>query len=517
MNESRRSLLRKTSIGAFSLAGVGAAAAKDHKSHPGRGKGLQNETEGDETSDSNETEESGTVDETSPNGPDGDWSLRLDEQWEEFDTTRWSVGFIDHEDWIPDDDAAVSGDHVVVTDGQCRLRIESEGNGPNGCYQGVINSSVGGEDWHPSEGVAIDPTAGEGGQYMEARIKMPGRTGILPGFWSMPADTTWPPEIDVVELFQFGDDPSTERQTLHTDVHWTSSTVPGDMDNHRHDGLATNTGLDLTETFNTYGCAWFEDRIEWYFNGELVDARDSPDEMLETLNADGARPFGLMFSNHVNRLGDADLYETWVEEMVIDWVRVWDFAGSSSDDSDTSDGSDEWTVIDDFDGNEFGNWYRTGEWTGSDEVASSGSHSAYTDTKWSPMTWNQQPVFDRGKTLQFAFAFNSSSEQQLNCRFGDTSTDVGNSYRLDIYRDQIALLDTDGWTWLGGDSSYENETTRELHTAEITFGNEGIQIVVDGDVSGSIRVPSTTYAGDVFHFDIDAGGAFIDEVRIRED
>ncbi|WP_336361949.1 family 16 glycosylhydrolase [Halalkalicoccus salilacus] len=452
------------------------------------------------------------VDDENPAGPDGEWSLMLDEQWEKFDKERWAVGFIDREDWISDDDASVSDDHVVVANGRCTLQIESEGRGKDGCFQGVINSSVGGEDWHPSSGVPIDS---DPGQYMEARIKMPGRTGILPAFWAHPADMTWPPEIDVVELFQWGDDKTAERRTLHADVHWTSSGVPGDMDNHEHNPYTIDTGIDLTETFNTFGCAWFEDRIEWYFNGEHVLTRDGPDVMLETLADDSSRPFGLIFSNHVNRLGEADLDKAWVEEMVIDWVRVWEFADAAPEQPASADS----VVLDDFDAGEFDDgWQETGAWKTTDSLASVGSHSAFTDTPFSRMIWHGEPNFPRRSTLQFEFSFNELSSQQLNCYFGHPKAEATNEgYRLDIRRDNVALLDTGNeWAWLAGDESYENETVREWHTVKIEFAKDEIMITVDGDSSGSLHLRDARYVGDSIHFEIDSGGAYIDNVQVTD-
>lgn len=442
-------------------------------------------------------------------GPDGEWRIVLDEQWDEFDEDRWAVGFIDHESWIPDDDASVSEDHVAIADGQCTLQIESKGTGVDGCFQGVINSSVGGEDWHPAGGVPIDPVPG---QYIEARIKMPGRTGILPAFWAHPANTDWPPEIDFVELFQSGNDRTADRETLHVNAHWTSTGECADMAHHEHDPYSTRTGIDLTETFNTYGCAWFEDRIEWYFNGDHVLTRESPDELFETLNNEHCLPFGMIFSNHVNRVGEADLDTAWVEEMVIDWVRIWD-----CEEPPAPAATETWCLIDDFDDGEFGNWHETGDWRTTTDIAASGSHSAFTDTNRSVMTWAGDPGFERGQTLRFAFAFDDSSDQQFNCWFGDPNTDLGPCYRLDIHRDEIVLLDTDGWKWLAGDVMYENETVGRFHTAEIEFGNEEIRIAVDGDSSGSIRFLDTTYDGDVVHFDIEVGGTYIDGVKLSED
>lgn len=252
-------------------------------------------------------------------GPDGNWTVVVEEDWEQFDTDRWGVGFIDREDRIPKDDATVSSDHVFVENEQCILQVESEGTGPSGCYQGVINSSVGNEPHHPPDGIPIDPSPG---QYVEARLKLPGRIGVLPAFWMHPANMNWPPEIDVVELFQQGDNPEAERRSLHVDVHWSSSGEPDDRDTHEHAPSSVDVGKDLSESFNTYGCAWFEDCVEWYFNGRQIATRSTPPAMTASLTAPTARPFGLVFSNHVNRIGKADLDQAWTEQLVIDWVKV---------------------------------------------------------------------------------------------------------------------------------------------------------------------------------------------------
>ncbi|ELZ24396.1 hypothetical protein C477_01220 [Haloterrigena salina JCM 13891] len=164
-----------------------------------------------------------------PDGPDSDWSLVVDEQWDAFDESRWAVGFIDPEERIPDDDASISDGNVVLRDGRCVLRIESDGTGQDGCCQVVSDSSVGSKDWNPDEGIRID--------------------------------------------------------------------------------------RDPTETFNTYGRAWFE---------ELVETKRSPAVLFEISSEESDRPFGMRFSNHGNRIGESDLERAWVEEVVIDRVRVWE-------------------------------------------------------------------------------------------------------------------------------------------------------------------------------------------------
>lgn len=251
----------------------------------------------------------------------GNWKCVVTEDWKTFDTDRWSVGFLDREEWIPDDDATVSSDHVYVEDGICVLEIESRGTGPEGCYQGAINSGGDIENHQVSLGIPIDPLPG---QYVEARLKLPGRTGVLPAFWMHPANRNWPPEIDIVELFQHGENPQRERQQIHIDVHWSESGVPNDMETHKHAPVPVDVGTTVTENFNRYGCAWFEDRIEWYFNGKQILARSSPPAMVQSMSDAKARPFGLIFSSHVNRIGEANLSERWTEQLMIDWVQVWE-------------------------------------------------------------------------------------------------------------------------------------------------------------------------------------------------
>lgn len=265
------------------------------------------------------TDESTNTPARSAPTPGDGWRVVVEENWNEFDTDRWSVGFVDRAEWVPDDDATVSPDHVSVRDGQCVLEIESAGTGPAGCHQGVINASVGGLSHHPSVGVAIDPSPG---QYVEARLRLPGRTGLLPAFWMHAADTTWPPEIDVVELLQRGDDPAAARRRLHADVHWSQSGEPGDRSSHEHAPTVVDTGVDLTTGFHRYGCAWFTDRVEWYFDGRRVATRREPTPMLASLTDDAARPFAPVFSTHVNRIGEADLSTAWSEKLVIDQFRL---------------------------------------------------------------------------------------------------------------------------------------------------------------------------------------------------
>ena len=107
--------------------------------------------------------------------------------------------------------------------------------------------------------------------------------------------TRWPPEFDIVEQ--------------------------GDRETHEHAPVPVDTGRNLTTEHNTYRCAWFRDRVERYVKGERIRDRPVPPAMTETVTDPDPRPFGLIFSTHVNRIGEANLDAGWTEPLRIDRTR----------------------------------------------------------------------------------------------------------------------------------------------------------------------------------------------------
>jgi beta-glucanase (GH16 family) len=88
----------------------------------------------------------------------------------------------------------------------------------------------------------------------EIRCKMPKGKGLWPAFWLLPADTSWPPEIDVFEAL--GDSPN----TAYMNVHWS------DNGTHRSKGTAFS-GPDFSDSFHTFAAEWSETLIVWYIDG----------------------------------------------------------------------------------------------------------------------------------------------------------------------------------------------------------------------------------------------------------
>jgi beta-glucanase (GH16 family) len=93
--------------------------------------------------------------------------------------------------------------------------------------------------------------------YSEVRAKLPsGNIGMWPSFWLLPADNSWPPEVDIMEWQ--GVTPNEDQVTL-----WWS--LPnGDR------ARVYNTGASLAAAYHTYGFDWQPSYADFYFDRKLV-------------------------------------------------------------------------------------------------------------------------------------------------------------------------------------------------------------------------------------------------------
>lgn len=101
--------------------------------------------------------------------------------------------------------------------------------------------------------------------YFEMRADMPNDQGVWPAFWLLPADGSWPPELDVVEMR--GQDPNTVIATVHSNE--TGS----------HTSIASAAKVADTSGFHKYGVLWSEEEIVWYFDDAAIARADTPSDM----------------------------------------------------------------------------------------------------------------------------------------------------------------------------------------------------------------------------------------------
>jgi beta-glucanase (GH16 family) len=98
------------------------------------------------------------------------------------------------------------------------------------------------------------------------RAELPSGAGLWPTFWLLPANHSWPPELDVFEVL--GSDPTTAVATVHSAATGAHTAIAS----------AVATG-DLSEGFHTFGVNWQQDIIQWYIDGAEVAEAPTPADM----------------------------------------------------------------------------------------------------------------------------------------------------------------------------------------------------------------------------------------------
>ncbi len=235
-----------------------------------------------------------------PVGQTGNWQLIFSD---EFSGTS-----LDSSKWIP---CYPYWDGQGCNHGDAELQWYQP---QNITFSGGIMNLIGKkESKQASNGKTYEYTAGmvssagkftETYYYMEMRAKSPKGKGYWPAFWTLPADETWPPEIDVMEIL--GHEPN----VAHTTYHW----IDG---GHQEKGQA-NTGADLSADYHVYAADWRADAIIWYIDGKEVyrytdvsKITNKPMYMLVNLAIGGQWP------------GNPDTSTTFPQNFDIDYVRAW--------------------------------------------------------------------------------------------------------------------------------------------------------------------------------------------------
>ena len=105
--------------------------------------------------------------------------------------------------------------------------------------------------------------------YFEIRADMPEKQGAWPAFWLLPADGSWPPELDAIEMT--GQDPNKLLLTSHTNETGTHTTV------------SSTPYVADTGGFHKYGVLWTENELVWYFDNVEVAHAATPADMHEPM------------------------------------------------------------------------------------------------------------------------------------------------------------------------------------------------------------------------------------------
>lgn len=179
--------------------------------------------------------------------------------------------------------------NVAVKDGRLVITAERRENGGRAYTSGLIDTR-----WKSDRAF---------GRF-EARIRVPRGRGMWPAFWMLPADGSWPPEIDILEVL--GHEP----QRAYVSNHF------GVLPDRRH-RTSEFTGPDLSAGFHDFRCDWLPDRINFYIDEKLVSSHtegvpQAPMYVILNLAVGGDWP------------GDPDATTEFPQTMEVDWVRVWE-------------------------------------------------------------------------------------------------------------------------------------------------------------------------------------------------
>ncbi|MDQ1391157.1 MAG: hypothetical protein QOF30_134 [Acidimicrobiaceae bacterium] len=148
--------------------------------------------------------------------------------------------------------------------------------------------------------------------YMEARVKVPAGQGLWPAFWTLPADYSWPPEIDAMEIL--GQNPAVQNMTYHYVNSGGTATSVG----------STWTGPDFSAGWHTFGVDWQPDAMVWYVDGiarwRLTDAAAITSK---------ASYLVLNLAVGGNWAGSPNASTVLPADYLVDYVRVWDHFGTA--------------------------------------------------------------------------------------------------------------------------------------------------------------------------------------------
>ena len=137
--------------------------------------------------------------------------------------------------------------------------------------------------------------------YFEMRAKIPRGKGLWPAFWMLPADLSWPPELDVMESIG---DPA---------VYWTTA--------HSSTGRTPEAKHAIApDVFHTFAVAWDRDKLVWFVDGREVNRQPTPPDMHKPMYLVANLAVGGQWP------GAPDGATRFPARMTIDYIRAYRFA-----------------------------------------------------------------------------------------------------------------------------------------------------------------------------------------------
>ena len=252
------------------------------------------------------------------NGQTPSNDLHWEEVWEDqfnVDLSKWCIiNGCDHKD----PDLIMLSDNVVIRNGFLVIMAHST---PEECppsIEGCSSCDICIEGKHKAQSGWVETKENFNFEYgyIEALIKCPYETGLLPGFWTWIGDgDNWPyQEIDIFEMqpgfhaYCYGSSYDHDNYMMTSTIHLNPPN--GACNDPDADG-STSFILDYTQ-WHIYGLEWSPSRIIWYVDGY-------PIKIYKNSKITDSTP--IIFS--LLRVYNIPLPENFYDEMLVDWVKVY--------------------------------------------------------------------------------------------------------------------------------------------------------------------------------------------------
>jgi beta-glucanase (GH16 family) len=156
--------------------------------------------------------------------------------------------------------------------------------------------------------ITSQPTFAQTYGYFEMRAELPHADGAWPAFWLIPADGSWPPELDVMETLT--SDPNADWTTAHSGV-----------GGHSANGIFSFIP-DTADGYHTYGALWTPTDLVWYVDGVEVFHTATP--------ADMNKPMYMIANLALGGWGGAIDNGDLPAQLKIDYIHAYSLAGTST-------------------------------------------------------------------------------------------------------------------------------------------------------------------------------------------
>ena len=222
--------------------------------------------------------------------------------------------------------------YVTYEPGRVNNELQEYTDSPNNIFVsgGILTIQANkeirdGEDYYTSGRITTQDKFDFKYGRIEARIKVPEATGLLPAFWMMPSDENiygqWPKsgEIDIMEIL------GQQTDTVYGTIHY------GNPHKQSHEKYTLADGVKFSDDFHIFSVEWEPGMVTYYVDGikyhevnTWYTKEEGEDEI--TFPAPFDQNFYLIFNLAVG--GDwpgnpDDTFSSEGEQLLVDWVKVW--------------------------------------------------------------------------------------------------------------------------------------------------------------------------------------------------